>query len=75
MIGKFLTEDNQKLAFTTFGIMPKIGDKLKFNFHKNRDEVFEYEVIDAWHEVSEYSSNPSCPEINGVVVRLKLILA
>ena len=53
MTVEFFTEDNQSLGFINSINMPEIGKKLKFHFLENRDEIVEYEVIDAWYEVDK----------------------
>ena len=74
MTVEFFTEDNQSLGFINSINMPEIGKKLKFHFLENRDEIVEYEVIDAWYEVDKPSFFNSNVEIMYAKVTLKPVL-
>lgn len=71
---QFITEDNQKLFFTNFVPIPKIGKKIKFKFLDNGDKIIEYKVIDVLYNVRKLSASLSYGEIEIATVTLKPVL-
>lgn len=75
MYVQFITEDNQELCFTNYGMTPKIGDKLKFQLLKNIYEIIEYEVVSILYHVDKPSAwvGGHNPMIDKAIVTLKQI--